>query len=53
MVSVGPRRPSFHAGSLIIVLMFVGRVGPLTVALAVVAQTSTHTRRPRQRVPVG
>ena len=37
----------------IIVLMFVGRVGPLTAALAVAAQTRSHTQRPRQRVPVG
>lgn len=37
----------------IIVLMFVGRVGPLTAALAVVAQTRSHTQHPRQRVPVG
>lgn len=38
---------------IIIVLMFVGRLGPLTVALAVTAQTGTRTRRARQRVPVG
>ena len=38
---------------IIILLMFVGRVGPLTVALSVVVQTRSQTQRPRQRVPVG
>jgi trk/ktr system potassium uptake protein len=37
----------------VVVLMFVGRVGPLTVALAVVAPRTHRVRHPRQRVPVG
>jgi trk system potassium uptake protein TrkH len=37
----------------VILLMFVGRVGPLTVALAVVAPRARNVRHPRQRVPVG
>ncbi len=38
---------------IVILLMFVGRVGPLTVALAVVLPRAGRVRHPRQRVPVG